>query len=160
MGAFKKNRFNKVDKNLMIQLLTHPLVQRHMPLSSSSFGEKEYNAFIIAKEKIWEAHGFGPSAYFVDNQFIGWAGIQPDEGDDFEIAIVIHPQYWGYGRQIYKELIQYAFSELKLHSVTVLFPPSRTRIRGILKAGFVEEGETFIDGERFFRYRLTNKEMK
>lgn len=154
---FEKRRLNKVDKDSMIQLLTHPSVQRHMPLSTSSFGEKEYATFIAAKEKIWEKHGFGPSAYFVDDQFIGWAGIQPDEGDDFEIAIVLSPQYWGYGKQIYKELIQYAFAELKLPSVTILFPPSRTRIKGILKAGFIEEGEVLIDGERFFRYRLINK---
>lgn len=155
---FEKRGLNKVDKDLMIRLLSHPSIQRHMPLSSSSFGEKEYNAFIAAKEKIWKEHGFGPSAYFVDDQFIGWAGIQPDDGDDFEIAIVLDPQYWGYGKQIFKELIQYAFSELKLHSVMILFPPTRTRIKGILKAGFIQEGEVLIDDERFFRYRLTNRE--
>lgn len=154
---FEKRKLNEVDKDLIIQLLTHPSVQRHMPLSSESFGEKEYDAFIAAKAKIWEEHGFGPSAYFVDGVFIGWAGIQPDEGDDFEIAIVLEPKSWGYGRQIYQDLIQQAFVELNLNSITILFPPSRTRIKGIFKAGFIEEGEVLIESERFIRYRLTNK---
>lgn len=38
MSVFEKRRLNKVDKDLMIQLLTHPLVQRHMPLSSVIMG--------------------------------------------------------------------------------------------------------------------------
>jgi [ribosomal protein S5]-alanine N-acetyltransferase len=41
-----------------------------------------------------------------------------------------------------------------LESVTILFPPTRTRIKGILRLGFQEDGEVEIEGERFIRYRL------
>ncbi len=148
-----------MDKKLIIELLSHPSVKRHMPLSSERFEEKEVNDFIEAKEKIWDEYGFGPTGYFVDGAFIGWAGIQPDEGKDFEMAIVLHPEHWGYGIQIYKELIQYAFDALNLEAITIYFPPSRTKIKGIIKAGFIKNGETTINGTRFIRYRLINKNV-
>ena len=88
-------------------------------------------------------------------KFAGWGGIQPDE-KDFELALVLDPAYWGYGRQLYHDLIQEAFVDLNLNSVTILFPPSRTRIKWILKAGFVEEDRITIEGECFIRFRLKN----
>lgn len=44
--------------------------------------------------------------------------------------------------------------ELRVPSVIVLLPTSRTRVRGVLAAGFVEEGEVTVGGARFVRYRL------
>ncbi len=151
----EKKRLKFVDKHLIMQLLNDPQIKRHMPLSAESFNEKHYDDFIAAKEAIWDKFGFGPSAYFVNNKFIGWGGIQPDD-ENFELALVLAPEYWGYGRQLYHDLIHQAFSELNLDSVTILFPPSRTRIKGILKAGFVEEGRISIEGECFIRFRLMN----
>lgn len=151
----EKISLKSVDKNLIIQLLSDPLVKRHMPLSAESFGDKQYFDFIASKEAIWEQFGFGPSAYIVNNELIGWGGIQPDV-NDFELALVLAPAYWGYGRQLYNDLIQQAFVELKLASVVILFPPSRTKIKWILKAGFVEETKVNIDGECFIRFRLMN----
>jgi hypothetical protein len=46
-------------------------------------------------------------------------------------------------------VIARAFGPMNLHSVTVLFLPTRTRIRGILRLGFVPDGEAEIGGERF-----------
>jgi hypothetical protein len=157
---FIKKRLKDIDKELIIQLLTHPLVKRHIPLSSTYFGEKEYEEFIAAKEKIWEEHEFGPEGYFVDNVFIGWAGVQPDEGEDFEIVVVLRPEGWGYGKQKYKELVKFGFSILKLNSVVIYFPPLRTRIKAIFKAGFIQDGERIIGGNCFIRYRLLNKRSR
>lgn len=154
---FSKKRLNEIDKSLIVDLLSHPSVKQHMPLSSERFEKKEYDDFIASKEKIWETHGFGPSGYFVNDTFIGWAGIQPDEGNDFEIAIVLHPKYWGYGIQIFKELIQFVFAELNLSSIIIYFPSSRTKIKKLLKTGFIVNGETMINGIRFIRYRLFNE---
>jgi ribosomal-protein-alanine N-acetyltransferase len=41
-----------------------------------------------------------------------------------------------------------------LRSVTILFPPTRTRVKGILRLGFQPDGEVQVGGERFIRYRL------
>lgn len=151
----EKRKLQDVDKNLIIQLLNDPLVKRHMPLSIDNFDEKQYVNFIEAKEAIWKNFGFGPWAYFIDGKFVGWGGIQPDE-DDFELALVLSPDFWGYGRYLYNDLIHEAFSELHLESVTILFPLSRTKIKWIFKAGFVEEDQVVIDGKCFIRFRLNN----
>jgi hypothetical protein len=52
------------------------------------------------------------------------------------------------GKMIYEEIIRRA------ESVTILFPPTRTRIKGILRLGFQPGGEVEVGGERFIRYRL------
>ena len=149
----EKKRLTEIDKLSITELLNNPLVKRHMPLSSHHVGDKEYNEFIRAKEAIWSTHHFGPWAYLINGTFIGWAGIQPDDAD-FELALVLHPDYWGYGRQIYNELIKFAFEELNLPSLVVYFPPTRTRIKALIRAGFKKDGETEFSGCRFIRYRL------
>ncbi len=143
-------------KSELIALMSHPLVLKHMPLATESFN---YDQFIEAKERIWEEHGYGPRAFVLNDQFVGWGGLQP-EGDDVEIALVLHPDYWGMGRIIYKKIVHHAFKVLNLESVIVLLPPSRTRIRGVLQLGFEEDGFTEIEGKRFLRYRLTNLHEK
>ena len=79
---------------------------------------------------------------------------QPEEGDA-DLGLVLHPDYWGYGNIIYKEIIRRAFGEMGFKSVTILFPPTRTRIKGILRLGFEPDGEIEVGGERFIRYRLS-----
>jgi [ribosomal protein S5]-alanine N-acetyltransferase len=155
----EKKKLQLVDKDLIIGLFNDPLVKRHMPLSSEGFDENQYNDFISKKEEIWNRLGFGPYAYFIKNTFIGWGGIQPDEAD-YELALVLSPRYWGYGKQIYCDLIQEAFVERNLESVTILFPLSRTKIKWIIKQGFVEEGRVKIKGVDFARFRLKNAKNK
>ncbi len=79
--------------------------------------------------------------------------MQPEDGDA-DLTLVLHPNFRGTGRHIYEAVIARAFGPMNLDSVMILFPPSRTRIRGILRLGFVPDGETEIGGERFLRYRL------
>lgn len=79
--------------------------------------------------------------------------MQPEEGDA-DLGLVLHPDYWGYGKVIYKEIIRRAFEEMGFKSVIILFPPTRTRVKGIFRLGFQLDGEVEIGGERFIRYRL------
>lgn len=32
--------------------------------------------------------------FFVDGQFAGWGGLQQEDGDA-DLALVLHPDYWG-----------------------------------------------------------------
>lgn len=146
-------RLNEVDKADIIDLMNDPLVRRQMPLTSDNFSEADCDGFIAGKERLWAEHGYGPWAFVVDGQFAGWGGLQP-EGDDADLALVLHPKFWGKGKPIYDEIIRRAFGEMGFESVTILFPPSRTRIKGILRLGFRPDGEVEIGGERFIRYRL------
>jgi [ribosomal protein S5]-alanine N-acetyltransferase len=150
---------NEIDCSEYIALNTNPLVMRQMPLSDSNFDDAACKEWIAGKEKMWEEHGFGPWAFIVDGKFVGWGGLQPENGEA-DLALVLHPDYWGTGKVIYQEVIRRAFEEMGFESVTILFPPTRTRVKGILRLGFQPDGEVEIFGERFIRYRLhapTNK---
>ena len=75
-------------------------------------------------------------------------------------ALVLHPKFWGWGRKIFEKVIARAFNEMKLNSITVLFPPSRTNSKAIKRMGFVEDGELNVDGALFMRFRLTKASHK
>lgn len=146
-------RLSQVSKSSIIELMNNPLVRRQMPLLTDDFNEGTCEKFITAKEKIWDEYGYGPWAFIVDSQFAGWGGLQPENGDA-DLAIVLHPSYWGLGKRIFAEIISIAFSEMKLPSITVLFPPSRKRIKGLIRLGFKEDGELKIRKKQFIRYRI------
>ena len=103
---------------------------------------------------MWEENGYGPWAFVINDEFVGWGGLQL-EGDDADVGLVLHPNHWGAGRLLYERIIGYAFGELSLGSVIALLPPSRTRVAGILRLGFQQDGEVVLGDERFIRYRLT-----
>lgn len=124
-----------------------------MPSLIGPFDKEKYESFISEKQKMWSEYGYGPWGLTLDGVFIGWGGLQPVDSD-VEIALVLHPKYWGIGKQLYYKFIKYAFEEKKLKSVIILFPPSRTKIKAIFKLGFVIDGEYEYLGEKYIRYRL------
>lgn len=148
-------RLTEIDKTSIIELMNNPLVRRQMPLLTYQFDENICDKFIAAKEKLWTEYGYGPWAFIVDDQFAGWGGLQPENGE-VDLAIVLHPNYWGIGKLIYGEIMKKAFSDMAMESVTVLFPPSRTRINGLLRLGFKEDGELKVGNIQFIRYRIKN----
>lgn len=148
-------RLFEIKHNDIITLMNNQLVRRHMPLLTDKFDEHACTAFVNAKEKLWSEYGYGPWAFVIDGQFAGWRGVQPENGVA-DLALVIHPQYWGIGNVLYKAMIKRAFAELGLNSVTVLLPQTRTRVRGVLRLGFKRNGELKIGNERFIRYQLQN----
>ena len=152
-------RLTEVDKSEIVELMNNPLVRRHMPLTKDNFSESDCDRFIAAKEQLWAEYGYGPWAFVVDDQFVGWGGIQP-EGEEADLGLVLHPDHWGLGQALYDEIIERAFGEMGFESVTVLFPPTRTRIKGLLRLGFKQDGELEVGGERFIRYRLTKHDRR
>ena len=146
-------RLTEVEKADLIELMNHPQVRRLMPLATGPFDEAACEGFIAAKERLWTEHGYGPWAFVVDGRFAGWGGLQPEDGDT-DLGLVLHPDHWGIGKALYDRIIECAFGEMGFDSVSILFPPSRTRIKGILQLGFRPDGETEIGGEQFIRYRL------
>ncbi len=148
-------RLTEVEKSDITDLMNNELVRKHMPLLTDEFTEEDCEKFVATKEKHWSDFGFGLWAFMVDNQFAGWGGIQY-ENSEADLALVLHPKYWGFGKAIYREIINKAFHESGVKSVTVLFPPTRTRVAGLLQLGFEEDGELEINNEPFIRYRLNN----
>ena len=151
-------RLPEVDKTSIIELMNNVLVRKQMPLLTDTFNEDSCDQFVAAKEDLWNTHGYGPWAFMVDGQFAGWGGLQPENGEA-DLALVLHPKYWGIGKTIYKKIISRAFDEMKLESVIVLFPPTRTKIRGLFSLGFKEDGKLRIENTQFVRYRIKNPKL-
>lgn len=148
-------RLSEVAPQDIIEQMNNPRLREHMPLAQGRFTEEDCAGFVRGKESLWEEYGYGPWAFVVDGEFAGWGGLQPEEGDA-DLALVLHPNYWGWGKRIYDQIIERAFGEMGFESITALLPPSRTRVGGMLRAGFQRDGELDVGGERFIRYRLFN----
>ena len=146
-------QLTEIEKSDLMDLMNHPLVRRQMPLLNGDFDETACDRFIATKEKLWIEHGYGPWAFIIDGKFAGWGGVQP-ENDMAELALVLHPDYWGMGKKLYYKIIRFAFVQMNLPSVNVLFPPTRTRVKGLLKLGFQEDGIVHFGNKKFIRYSL------
>jgi len=146
-------RLSEVDPAEIISLNTDPLVLRHMPLGKGDFDHARCREWVKEKEAQWALHGYGPWAFLVNNRFVGWGGLQYENGDP-DLALVLRPDCWGMGQMIYRKIVRIAFTELGLDSITLLLPPTRTKIKGIFRLGFQLDGDTELDGEHFVRYRL------
>ncbi|MBY5945253.1 hypothetical protein KUW02_08365 [Photobacterium rosenbergii] len=104
---------------------------------------------------MWEEHGYGPWAFRINGEFAGWGGLQPESGEA-DFALVLHPDYWGYGLKIFKLFERIAFDEMYLSSMTALFPPSRKNWRALILFGFIKEQELVVNDRTFIRFRLRN----
>ena len=100
-----------------------------------------------------------PWAFFIDNHFVGWGGIQPEIGES-DLAMVLHPEYWGIGKSLLKIILEKAFGEMGKESVIILFPNTRTRLKGIYRIGFKREKEVELNGQKFILFRLRKKDVQ
>lgn len=137
----------------LMALMNDPEVGRHMPLLTGGFSREACRAFLAAKGRMWEEHGYGPWAFLIRGEFAGWGGLQPEQGDA-DFALVLHPRFWGWGGRIFARVRARAFDEMRLSSFTILFPPGRANARAITRIGFVQDGIVRVDGMEFVRYRL------
>jgi ribosomal-protein-alanine N-acetyltransferase len=134
-------------------LLNEPRNARHMPLSGT-FTEDSARDWVQAKDAQWDAHGYGPWAVLVNNEFAGWGGFQQEEnGADF--ALVLGPRYWGHGAAITRLALERGFGELGLTEVVIALPYTRNPDRIVARFGFVPDGDVAYGGATFRQYRLT-----
>lgn len=147
-------RLAEIDENQILDLMNNAAVAPHMPLLEGGFTPEACRAFLAAKQRLWDAHGYGPWAFVIGGEFAGWGGLQPEQGDA-DFALVLHPRFWGWGRKIFTRIRDQAFGEMALGSITALLPPDRPNAKALTRLGFVEDGERTLDGARFLRFRLS-----
>ncbi|MDY7092911.1 MAG: GNAT family N-acetyltransferase [Acidobacteriota bacterium] len=152
-------RLPEVSPDALIALMNDPDVRRHLPLARGHFGVSDCERFVAAKEQMWKEAGYGPWAFVLEGELVGWGGLQP-EGDDADVGMVLHRAHWGAGRVLYERILDYAFRELGLESVIALLPTSRTRVAALRRLGFREDGQALIGEEPFNRYRLLRRDRR
>jgi GNAT superfamily N-acetyltransferase len=131
-------------------LLTHPDVIRHMPLATESWTEHAVMAWAKGKDAQWQAHGYGPWAIRIDGVFAGWGGFQK-EGGEADLALVLLPAFWGCGPALVRACMRRRLA-LGIGAVSILLPPSRTRVRGLARLGFAFDCEVTYEGRRFLKF--------
>jgi hypothetical protein len=147
------HRFAEIDPATWLTLLNDPDVHRHMPLSGDTAWTEAMAAdWAAGKDGQWSANGYGPWALKLDGAFAGWGGFQK-EGAEADFGLVLLPDYWGRGATIFRELLVRR-RDLPLDPVTILLPPSRVRMKGLARLGFVPAGEVSYDGHRFLKFQL------
>lgn len=154
MNEIKFVHLDEIEEDKLLNLMNHKMVSKLMPLLKNGFSKKDCKNFLQAKKELWDNHGFGPWAFIINGQFAGWGGLQPEEGEA-DFALVLHPDFWGWGFKIFSKIKNIAFEAMGIDSITILFPPSRTNIKAVTRFGFIKDGELNIAGEKFIRLRLT-----
>ena len=153
MGDIEFVHLSEITEQQIIDLMNNEMVGKQMPLLAAGFSSKQCQAFLKAKKQLWDEHGFGPWAFLIKGEFAGWGGVQPEEGEA-DFALVLHPNFWGWGRKIFNKVRDQAFNQMNLKSITILFPPTRTNSKAITRMGFVQDGKQTVGGEDFMRFRL------
>ncbi|WP_169568920.1 GNAT family N-acetyltransferase [Sneathiella limimaris] len=144
-----------VEKSKVLSLMNNAEVRRYLPLLSGEFTEKACEDFLLSKKRLWEVNGFGPFAISVDGKFAGWGGLQ-QEGEDVDFALVLHPDFWGCGGQVFQYFKRQAFEEMDIQSITILLPTYRPSYKALERFGFLQEDDVQINGQIFLRFRLLN----
>ncbi len=102
---------NGIEDEQIIALMNNPLVGKLLPLLGNSFSADDCRTFKAAKKKLWDEFGFGPWAFMIEDNFAGWGGLQPENGDA-DFALILHPDYWGWGRKIFSKVKHQAFNQM------------------------------------------------
>jgi RimJ/RimL family protein N-acetyltransferase len=147
------HRFAEIDPATWLTLLNDRDVHRHMPLAGdATWTEAMAAEWAASKDGQWAANGYGPWALRLDGEFAGWGGFQR-EGTEADFGLVLLPAFWGHGAAIFREILARG-RELPLGPVSILLPPSRVRMKGLVRLGFEPAGELSYDGHRFLKFRL------
>jgi RimJ/RimL family protein N-acetyltransferase len=145
--------FSSISPAIWLTLLNNRDIHRHMPLAGDRWTAEAAAAWATAKDRQRQDNGYGPWALMIDGTFAGWGGFQR-EGGDADLALVLLPAFWGHGRAVHDLLLARGFADLHFDSITILLPPSRTRLRALARLGYRPDGEIAYDGHRFLRFRM------
>ena len=124
----------------------------HLPLLKSKFDLVMCEKFLKSKKELWDKDGIGPWAIYIDDCFSGWGGFQR-ENNEYDLALILAPNYWGYGMKVFRLIIRKAKCIKKIDSFTVLIPQTRSHYRALEKFGFIEEGYYMINNVSFIKLR-------
>lgn len=135
-----------------LELLNNKRIKKHMPLAENTVDLNWVLGWLRHKKELSAKSLFPIYSIWINSGFAGWAGIQPDD-DDFELSIVLKPEYWGYGRNITKRLVDEFLSKETKRDLLVYLPISRgvEKIAAKLQLEKLEKFELL--GKEFMKFR-------
>ena len=146
-------RLTQIAPAEIIAHMSDPRIGDHMPLLAPIWTEETVAQFVNAKEDSWVRDGLGYQAILADGEYVGWGGLQKDNGE-WDFGLVLRPDRFGLGAQITKMIINQAKADERVDSIIMLLPPSRKNLGALKRMGAEFLGDIIQDGERFLKYRL------
>jgi len=158
MDEIRFVHLHEVREEQIIDLMNNEMVGKQLPLLVEGFTIESCRDFLKAKKQLWDEYEYGPWAFLINGEFAGWGGLQHEHGEA-DFALILHPDYWGWGRKIFDKVKDQAFNKKNLNSLTILLPPSRPNSKAVTRLGFIEDGQLELDGKLFRRFRLTKSKI-
>ncbi len=153
MSTIEYVKFNRTNPKNFLPLLNKLKIREHL-MQHELFNLETTAAWMESKIAVDASNGCKVRAIKVDNQLIGWCGIQFEAGK-YELAIVIDDTSWGLGIKIFHELMLWA-KVIGHKEVYIHFLHTRPKYKFLQKlAKSVNESELF--GSKFNTYQLVVK---
>lgn len=151
------------DRDYFFDMMSNPNVMNPIPqdIMSKEKSDDTLNKFLTPfslniEKKVWAITALGK------NEFIGIAALLINDNHEDEIGYRLREKYWGvgYGTEIAKGLIKYAFENLQIDFITADVNMENTKSIKILDKLFKPEQEFFNPSDNCMdrRYKLYKKD--
>jgi len=151
MIEYKYVQLEQLNPDDLISMLNKQRVREHL-IDHELFNSNSINSWINDKSEINSTKGCRVRGIVTGISVAGWCGIQLEDGK-YEIAIVLDEQYWGIGKRVFNDIMNWA-KELGHEEVFIHFLHTRPEykfLRKISKKVF----ETEMFGRKFTTYQLS-----
>lgn len=134
-----------------LELLNSDLVRKHL-IQHPQFSTENLRTWLQSKIEKELEPGCRLRAIHSDGKLIGWCGIQV-ESDNYELAIVLSPKYWGHGREVMNQVIKWA-RELGHKRLFAHLPQTRPQAKALVRLFGQPIGVSNIQEHIFNIYRI------
>lgn len=147
------SRLPTISPGTILAHMSDPRVSRHLPLQTFAWDRAAVADFVAAKEERWRRDGLGHWAILCGGTYVGWGGFQNEDGE-WDYGLVLQAGSFGLGTRITRKALAFARADERIPYVTLLLPPSRTRLRALSRLGADFACEVDHNGARFLKFRL------
>ena len=153
MPGLEYVKFDQIDPAELLPILNKQKVRQHL-MEHTLFDEEMLQEWLASKGAMDASSGCKLRVIKLEEQLAGWCGIQIEDGQ-YELAIVLDDEYWGLGKQIFKDMMSWA-KTLGHETLFIHFLHTRPEYRFLRKISRrVFENELY--GHRFITYELVVK---
>ena len=142
----------------LLRIMNDARVRKHL-LGGKSFTPDSLERWVSGKRKVDQKEGCRVNGILIDGNCAGWCGIQLEDDGTYGLGIILDSEFWGYGKQIYQDMIVWA-RELGHQEVYLHLLDSRTRYSGLMRKLNAECEEVQLFERTFLRYRIPLAEGK
>ena len=150
MKKLEYKSLQDLDQMELLNILNKERVREHL-VSHNKFDQASLKEWVLSKMKVDSSTGCKVKGITVNDSVAGWCGIQ-FENEAYELAIVLDEEYWGMGKEVFKEVLKWAFEFGHRHVVLHLLA-SRPKYK-FLKKMASRVYKSTIFGQEYTSYEL------